>query len=42
MLTERRMALAEGLVVEFDVVTPAWASTTPLDDGTAHRLSPMA
>ena len=36
VLTERRMALASGLVVEFGVVTPAWASTTPLDDGTAR------
>lgn len=36
VLTERRMELGSGLVVEFGVVTPAWASTTPLDDGTAR------
>jgi len=39
VLTERRMQLRSGLVVEFGVVTPAWASTTPLDDGTARVVA---
>lgn len=38
VLTERRM-LVGGLLVEFGVVEPAWASTSPLDDGTAQAVA---
>ncbi len=39
ILTERRMALAGGLVVEFGAVGPVWASTTPVDAGTAQVVA---
>ena len=39
VLTERRLALAGGLVVEFGVVEPEWASTAPLDAGTAQVVA---
>jgi predicted nucleotidyltransferase len=34
VVTERRVALASGLEIEFGVTSPAWASTGPLDAGT--------
>lgn len=33
-ITERRVALPSGTEVEFDVGLPAWASCTPVDEGT--------
>jgi len=33
-VTERRVALASGLEVEFGVTSPDWASTSPVDAGT--------
>lgn len=36
ILTERRLARPSGLVVEVGIVSPAWASTEPLDAGTAQ------
>jgi uncharacterized protein len=35
-LTERRLSRPSGLEVEVGVVSPAWASVDPLDDGTAQ------
>jgi predicted nucleotidyltransferase len=35
-VTERRARLASGLQVEFGLATPAWASTDPVDTGTAR------
>jgi hypothetical protein len=35
-VTERRARLPSGLEVEFGLATPAWASTGPLDTGTAR------
>jgi uncharacterized protein len=35
-LTERRLVLASGTDVDFDVARPSWASTSPLDPGTAR------
>ncbi len=37
-VTERRMLLPSGLIVEFGITTAAWAAS-PLDAGTAHVLS---
>jgi hypothetical protein len=34
VVTERRMAMASGLEVEFGVTSPKWAATDPLDAGT--------
>lgn len=34
-LTERRVALPSGFEIEFGFVAPTWASTEPLDAGTA-------
>jgi uncharacterized protein len=34
VVTERRLAMASGLEVEFGVTSPEWASTQPLDAGT--------
>lgn len=34
-VTERRARLCSGLEVEFGLAPPSWASTTPLDPGTA-------
>jgi predicted nucleotidyltransferase len=39
VLTERRLALPSGLEVEVGVVTPSWASTAPLDAGTAQVVA---
>lgn len=36
-VTERRMLLPSGLIVEFGITTAAWAAL-PLDAGTAHVL----
>jgi aminoglycoside 6-adenylyltransferase len=36
VLTERRLVLASGTQVDFGVVHPSWASTRPLDAGTAQ------
>lgn len=35
VVTERRVRLRSGLEVEFGLAPPSWASTTPLDRGTA-------
>lgn len=35
-LTERRVALTSGFEIEFGFVAPTWASTDPLDAGTAQ------
>jgi predicted nucleotidyltransferase len=35
-LTERRVVLRSGLVVEFGFVRPSWASVDPVDPGTAR------
>jgi uncharacterized protein len=35
-LTERRLVLAGGTEVDFGVARPSWASTLPVDAGTAH------
>jgi uncharacterized protein len=35
-LTERRVRLPSGLEVEFGFATPSWASTDPVDPGTAQ------
>ncbi len=35
-LRERRVRLAGGLDVEFGLVPPSWAATTPVDAGTAR------
>lgn len=37
-LTERRVSLRSGLDVEFGFVPPSWASTTPVDPGTARVI----
>jgi hypothetical protein len=34
-ISERRLRLADGLVVEIGIATRAWASTDPVDTGTA-------
>ncbi|MGP8066075.1 MAG: aminoglycoside 6-adenylyltransferase [Acidimicrobiales bacterium] len=34
VVTERRVAMASGLEVEFGVTSPEWASADPLDAGT--------
>ncbi len=34
-VTERRVALPSGFEIEFGFVAPTWASTDPLDSGTA-------
>jgi hypothetical protein len=39
VVTERRVALASGLEIEFGVTSPAWASTSPLDAGTRQAVS---
>jgi hypothetical protein len=39
VVTERRVALASGLEIEFGVTSPAWASTNPLDEGTGQAVS---
>jgi hypothetical protein len=36
VLTERRLIRPSGLEVEVGIVPPMWASTSPLDDGTAE------
>jgi predicted nucleotidyltransferase len=36
VLTERRLVLASGIEVDFGVVHHSWASTLPLDAGTAR------
>jgi predicted nucleotidyltransferase len=38
-LTERRILLRSGLEVEVGVVAPAWASTAPVDAGTAQVVA---
>jgi uncharacterized protein len=35
-LTERRLVLASGTEVDLGVARPSWASTSPVDIGTAH------
>ena len=35
-LTERRLLLGNGIEVDFGVACPSWASTQPLDAGTAQ------
>lgn len=35
-LTERRVVLRSGFEIEFGFAAPSWASTKPLDAGTAH------
>jgi len=35
-LTERRVVLRSGFEIEFGFVAPSWASTDPLDEGTAR------
>lgn len=35
-LTERRLLLGNGIEVDFGVACPSWASTQPLDPGTAR------
>jgi hypothetical protein len=39
VLTERRLRIATGLEVEVGVASPSWASTEPLDQGTARIVS---
>lgn len=39
VLTERRLALPDGLEVEVGVVSPSWARTAPLDKGTAQVVA---
>jgi uncharacterized protein len=39
VVTERRVALAGGLEIEFGVTSPAWASTSPLDAGTRQAVA---
>jgi len=39
VLTERRVALAGGLEIEFGVTSPEWASTDPPDAGTRDVAS---
>ena len=36
-LTERRFVLQSGFEIEFGFAAPSWASTEPLDAGTARR-----
>jgi hypothetical protein len=38
-VTERRLAVTNGLEVELGVTSPAWASTDPLDAGTRRVIS---
>ena len=38
-LTERRAVLQSGFEIEFGFVSPSWASTEPLDAGTARVVS---
>jgi predicted nucleotidyltransferase len=37
-LTERRVVLRSGFAVEFGFAAPSWASTEPLDAGTARAV----
>ena len=39
VITERRVAVANGLEVEIGVGTPAWASTDPVDAGTLRVVA---
>jgi hypothetical protein len=39
VLIERRLAMPSGLEVEVGIAEPSWASTTPLDEGTASVAS---
>jgi predicted nucleotidyltransferase len=36
VLIERRLAMPSGLDVDVGIVAPSWASTAPLDEGTAR------
>jgi uncharacterized protein len=38
-LTERRVQLTSGFLVEYGFATPDWASTDPLDEGTARVVA---
>lgn len=38
-LTERRVLLASGFEIDLGLVAPSWASTTPVDPGTAQVVS---
>jgi predicted nucleotidyltransferase len=39
VLTERRLALKSGLVVDVGLAAPSWASTSPLDPGTVRVVA---
>lgn len=39
VLTERRLAMSSGLEVDVGVVSPSWASTAPLDEGTSQVVA---
>jgi hypothetical protein len=38
-LTERRLITAEGLELDVGVVTPDWAATDPVDEGTRRVVA---
>jgi uncharacterized protein len=38
-VTERRFALPSGLEVDVAIASPSWATTTPVDPGTARVIS---